>query len=131
MPRFVCWLLFSLTFVSVADAQQWARFRGPNGQGQSDAKTVPNKWTAEDYNWRVKLPGTGHSSPVLWGEKIFLLSADPKNATRYVLCLSAKDGSILWQRDFKSAAHHLHARNSFASCSPAGSGCFSGTTRAS
>jgi outer membrane protein assembly factor BamB len=100
-------------------AQEWARFRGPNGSGENPATTIPSSWTEKDLNWKVELPGVGHSSPVLWGEKIFLLSADPKNATRYVLCLNAADGSTIWKRDYPGVPHHLHDRSSFASCSPA------------
>jgi outer membrane protein assembly factor BamB len=99
--------------------QEWTRFRGPNGSGVSAATSLPARWTEADYRWRVELPGEGHSSPVLWGEKIFLISADPQNATRYVLCYSASDGSLLWRRDFPSSSHHLHPRNTFASGTPA------------
>ena len=99
--------------------QQWTRFRGPNGSGESEATTIPAEFAEKDFNWKTKLPGVGNSSPVVWGDKIFLLSADPENATRYVLCLSTETGKILWQRDFPSSPHHLHARSSYASCTPA------------
>jgi len=101
-------------------SQEWARFRGPNGTGRSEAKTIPTTWTEKDYNWNVKLPGgSGHSSPVVWGDKVFLLSADPDTATRYMLCYDAESGKQLWQREYKSTAHHLHLRSSFASSTPA------------
>lgn len=105
--------------VQLTIAQEWTRFRGPNGTGESEAKGILATWTEADYNWKATLPGIGHSSPVLWGEKLFLLSADPNSATRYILCLGADDGKEIWRREFKSDAHHLHPRNSFASCSPA------------
>ena len=111
-------VLLALIWTS-ASAEEWARFRGPNGAGVSDAKGIPTSWTEADYAWKVALPGIGHSSPVLWGDKLFVLSADPRNATRYTLCLDADSGKELWRREFKSESHHLHARNSFASCSPA------------
>ncbi len=111
-------LLPSLVWTT-ASAQDWTRFRGPNGAGLSQAKSLPTRWTEADYNWRVELPGQGHSSPVLWGERIFLMSADPENATRYVLCYSAADGTQLWKREFPSSSHHLHLRNTFASSTPA------------
>ncbi|MDA1053326.1 MAG: PQQ-binding-like beta-propeller repeat protein [Planctomycetota bacterium] len=101
------------------DAQEWTRFRGPNGTGVSEATTIPAKWTAADYNWKVELPGLGHSSPAIWGDKVFLLSADPDTATRYMLCYSTTDGSLVWRRDFNSEPHHLHTRSSYASSSPA------------
>jgi len=104
---------------SFAAAQEWTRFRGPNGTGVSDCKTIPIEWTEEDVNWKVKLPGIGHSSPVVWGDKVFLLSADPEDATRYVLCYDASSGERLWSREYKSMRHHLHLRSSFASSTPA------------
>src|SRR6185436_16124996 len=70
-------------------AQEWPRFRGPNGTGISPAKTVPAKITDSDINWKVELPGTGHSSPVLWGERIFLTTTGDKSGGISVLCLSA------------------------------------------
>ena len=103
---------------AVAGAQEWTRFRGPNGTGESEATTIPAKWTEAEMNWKIKLPGVGHSSPVLWGEKIFLLSADPTNATRYVLCINAADGKENWRREYPGQKHHLHDRSSFASCTP-------------
>jgi outer membrane protein assembly factor BamB len=110
----------SLTFAatSTAEAQEWTRFRGPNGSGQSEATTIPAVWNAQDELFKTKLPGTGNSSPVLWGDKVFLLSADPDNGTRYVLCLSAVDGKILWQRDYPSQVHPIHQLNTLASSTP-------------
>ncbi len=113
-------LLGALQLTSVtAAAQEWTRFRGPNGTGASDATTIPVKWTEADYNWKVELPGLGHSSPAVWGDKVFVLSADPETATRYMLCYSTADGSQVWKREYKSEPHHLHTRSSYASCSPA------------
>jgi outer membrane protein assembly factor BamB len=56
---------------------------------------------------------------VVWGEKVFLTSADPQKATRHVLCVDADNGQLRWQRDYKSTPHHLHPRNTFASSTPA------------
>ncbi len=50
-------------FASAAGGEDWTRFRGANGAGQSDAESIPTEWTEEDYNWQVELPGIGHSSP--------------------------------------------------------------------
>src|SRR5262249_10270471 len=92
--------------------------RGPNGTGQSEATTIPSSWSENDYLWKVELPGVGHSSPVLWGERIFLLSADPQRGTRYVLCLSASDGRMLWKKDYPASTHQVHQQNSLASSTP-------------
>lgn len=104
---------------SFASAQDWTRFRGPNGSGVSDATTVPGKWTENDYNWKITLPGVGHSSPVAWKDGLYVMSADPEKGTRYVICVNAADGSIVWQQEYSGVPHHLHALNSYASCTPA------------
>src|SRR5262249_10494089 len=96
------------------------RFRGPNGQGQSEASaTIPVTFTERDFNWKIEFPGTGHSSPVVWDDKIFLTSADPDTATIHVFGFRTSDGKKLWQRDFPSATHHLHTQNDYASSTPA------------
>src|SRR5579859_5903239 len=109
-----------LFFVPVSSvAQEWTRFRGPNGTGISEAKSIPTTWMEKDINWKVSLPGDGHSSPVLWGDKIFLTSADGEAGKVFVLCLTATDGAILWQKEFPFSKFHKHDYNSFASGSPA------------
>ena len=108
-----------LIAVQAASANEWTRFRGPNGSGVSADAKIPTKWTLKDFAWRVALPGVGHSSPVVWDGQIFLTSADPKTGDRVVLCRSARDGSEVWTHRIKSATHHLHRQNSFASATPA------------
>ena len=119
MTRLLIPILVVVLFTSTLSAQEWTRFRGPNGTGESEATTIPAKWTEKDLNWKIELPGIGHSSPVLWGEKIFLISADPKTATRHVLCYSAADGKQLWKLDYPGVTHKLHLKSSYASCTPA------------
>lgn len=100
-------------------AQEWTRFRGPNGAGISHAKTIPTKITDADINWKIELPGTGHSSPVLWGERMFLTSTGDKAGGLSVLCVNAKAGKLIWKRDFALAPFARHQFNSFASSTPA------------
>ncbi len=115
-------LAFAVLFVAVCisplSAQEWTRFRGPNGSGVSQAK-IPGTWEASDYNWKIDLPGVGHGSPVVWRDRIYLISADPKSGTRYVLCINAADGKKIWTKEYTGVPHHLHALNSYASCTPA------------
>jgi outer membrane protein assembly factor BamB len=108
-----------IALVAPARAQEWTRFRGPNGTGLSDAKSIPTTWTESDYRWKLKLPGKGHSSPVIWGDKLFVLSADPTSAQRYVLRVQTDTGKIVWQKDYASDTHALNGRNSYASSTPA------------
>ena len=102
-------------FALRAEAQEWTRFRGPNGTGVSHAQTVPARITDADINWKVELPGTGHSSPVLWSDHIFLTSTGDKSGGISVLCLSAEDGKLTWRRDFPLTPFARHQFNSFAS----------------
>jgi len=116
------WLLCAITLLSstwTASAQEWTRFRGPNGSGESEARSVPAKWTDKQVNFNVEVPGIGHSSPVLWGDKLFILSANPDDATRHTLCFDAKTGKKLWQKSFPSQKHQLHKQSSYASSSAA------------
>lgn len=116
--RWLLSLIFLFCTAMSVSAQEWTRFRGPNGTGESEATTIPAKWTDRDYNWKVELPGSGHSSPVLWGNKLFLMSADQADATRYTLCYDATTGKKLWEKSFKSQTYQLHKQSSYASGTP-------------
>ena len=124
IPRLSTWCvaILLMTVVNIGTvfggSEEWSRFRGANGAGQSDATTIPVEWTTEDYNWQVPLPGIGHSSPVISKDRVVVTSGDPAGATRYVICLRTSDGSQIWSREFSSATHHLHTRNSYASSTP-------------
>ena len=112
--------IFSLALILAiqsADAQEWPRFRGPNGSGVSEA-SIPAKWSSDDHLWKTHLPGTGHGSPVLWGKKIFLNAAREDGKIRLVSCVDADSGKVLWTREFKSNTHKKHKQNSFASSTP-------------
>lgn len=100
-------------------AQEWTRFHGPNGTGISHAKTIPTHVSDADINWKVELPGTGHSSPVLWGERLFLTTTDDTAGGVSVLCCDARNGKQLWKHDFALKPSHRHKFNSFASPTPA------------
>jgi outer membrane protein assembly factor BamB len=106
------------SFAPVNTAQEWTRFRGPNGTGISHTKTIPTKITDADVNWKVELPATGHSAPVLWGGQIFLTSTGDKSGGLYVLCLSAMDGKLIWRRDFALTPFPRHQFNSYAASTP-------------
>ena len=100
-----------------AGAQEWTRFRGPNGAGQSDAD-FPAVWSPADVKFRVELPGTGNSSPVLWQNRVFVTSADAAQGQRWLLCLDATNGRLLWKQEFPFQKYQLHTQNSFASSTP-------------
>ncbi|MBM4017342.1 MAG: hypothetical protein FJ288_03290 [Planctomycetes bacterium] len=102
-----------------ADADNWPRFRGPDGAGTSDAATIPVKWTEKDYNWKVELPGGGHSSPAVWGDRIFVTAGRETDGQRFILCLKAADGAVLWKREYASTTCAMNSLNSYAAVTPA------------
>ncbi len=57
------WLAATLVLSTNLPAQDWTRFRGPNGTGVSTSRKIPVEWAEGDYNWKTALPGIGHSSP--------------------------------------------------------------------
>jgi len=118
MKPILTFILFALTMGSGVEAQEWTRFRGPNGSGISKARTLPTTWTETDFNWKVPLPGIGHSSPVLWGEKIFATSFDERAGKFLVICIGTKDGRVLWQQASSFTPSSKHEFNSFASATP-------------
>ena len=110
--------LLALLCCPPAESQEWTRFRGPNGSGVS-ATPLPAVWQQAHVQWKVALPGQGHASPVIWGSRVFLLSADPSTAAQIVSAVDANDGTPLWQQTFATPSYPIHARNTFASSSPA------------
>ncbi len=111
-------VLAGVLLASTGQAQEWPRFRGPNGTGIGGAVDVPASWSEKDYRWKAALPGQGYSSPVLWGERIFLTAAERGSGRRLVLCLAAGDGKTLWSRTLDGASYHTHKRNGYATSTP-------------
>lgn len=111
--------LFFLVSLSVrCDAQNWERFRGPNGSGVALEAKLPTNWSEEDYAWRVELAGEGSSSPVVWDDKVFLMSSR-LDGTLILQCLNLETGEQHWDQEFQSGKYQIHRQNSFASSSPA------------
>ena len=78
----------------------WPAWRG-DGSGISSETKLPVAWNAaENIAWKAPLPGEGKSSPIVWGEKIFLTAATDAGKKRLVICLSVRDGHVLWQREY-------------------------------
>ncbi len=102
-----------------AQAQEWTRFRGPNGSGLGVAPTLPAEFGVKDFNWKIELPGAGHSSPVIWGGRVFV-TGNPKDTTqRVIACVSASDGKTAWQKEYATGGFRIHADNNYAASSPA------------
>jgi outer membrane protein assembly factor BamB len=108
-----------LSLSSLAAAPEWPRFRGPNGSGVGGALNLPEKFSDADVLWKIELPGSGHSSPAVAGDRIFLTSAEKDTGKRALLCIAAKDGKTVWTQSFDGPVFREHADNSFASVTPA------------
>jgi outer membrane protein assembly factor BamB len=143
--RFAGLILFAFAAQSVfpAPVDRWPQFRGPDSLGVAEDAALPETWSAtENVAWKTAVPGTGWSSPVVWGDRIFLtsvVSADkqetpkkglyfggnrlepPKDEHRWmVYCLDWKTGRILWEREVHrgSPKSPRHLKNSYASETP-------------
>src|SRR5262249_30895841 len=101
---------------------QWPRFRGPSGQGDTNAQSLPLTWDKSGKNilWRTKVPGRGNSSPIVWAERIFLTTADAKGAERSLLCFDRRDGRLWWSRTApaKPPEPVVREKNGYASATP-------------
>lgn len=123
-------------------SDNWPQFRGPKSMGVADDPKLPDTWSAtENVAWKADIPGVGWSSPVVWGNKIFLTSViskgeveAPKKGLYFggerkastdehrwmVYCVDWKTGKILWEREtFKGVPpSSRHLKNSYASETP-------------
>ena len=151
---FVIVLLSSVVVLTnTAGAANWPQWRGPGGTGVSAETNLPGEWSpAKNIRWKTPVAGRGHSSPVVWGNKIFLttaiegdvvpgakavthmdegkeflhpdsVGADRKHTFK-VICLNADTGKILWEQTaFEGTPYDdRHRKNSFASSTPATDG---------
>jgi outer membrane protein assembly factor BamB len=116
-------LLGVVGLAAAENAAHWPRFRGPNGTGVSTAKTIPVQWTeATGVLWKAPIQGSGNSSPVVWGDRLFLHAASPDGGTRYLHCLSVIDGKVLWTKSSTGRTAKTHKKNTLASSTPATDG---------
>jgi hypothetical protein len=105
-------------------AENWPGWRGPRGDGSSIEKNLPTQW-GPDKNilWKTEIPGMGHSSPIVWENRLFIASSLADKQQRLLLCLDALSGKILWQQVvLESPLEKIHNENSFASGTPATDG---------
>jgi outer membrane protein assembly factor BamB len=112
-----------LTFTHCALAENWPAWRGPRGDGTSTEKNVPVKWSGtENVLWKTPL-AVGHASPIVWGERLFIVEAVADTEGRNLLCLDKHSGKVLWsQTVVKSPLEKKHRENSHASSTPATDG---------
>jgi len=124
--RSFSFLLLILIFnnVSVIKAQNWPCWRGPSGDGTSTETNLPVRWdSVTNVLWKVPVPGTGYSSPVIWEDRLFLVTALQATQEKLLLCYDNKNGNLLWKTTvLKTSFERKHDNNSFASGTPATDG---------
>jgi outer membrane protein assembly factor BamB len=112
--------VLALAASPLAAGEHWPRFRGPNGDGRSEAR-VPRRWSeTENVAWKTPIHGRGWSSPVIWGEQIWLTTATPDGKKMAAIAVGREDGRILRDTvlfEVESPAP-IHVLNSYASPTP-------------
>ena len=113
-----------LIFIAVASAENWPQFRGPMGQGISIETGLPLRWTAtENIAWTTAIPGRSWSSPVVWGDRVFLTAATEEGVSCRVISLHRKTGEVLWNKEvFQQALRRKEGRNTYATPTPSTDG---------
>jgi outer membrane protein assembly factor BamB len=99
----------------------WPWWRGPDRDGIApQSARPPVKLGDEQLLWKSPIPGRGHSSAIIVGDRVFLTTADEKAQTQSVICLARKDGELLWMKQLHEGGFdHNNKKNSFASSSAA------------
>ncbi len=101
-------------------AEEWPGWRGPRGDGTSTETGVPLTWSRTDnIAWKTPIPGIGHSSPIVWGDRVFVTSCVENEGKRLLLSLDRRTGKVLWERVVLTAKlEGKHKLNSYASATP-------------
>ena len=97
------WLAFAVILIArgervAAASDDWPAWRGPTRDGiAAPGQTPPQHWSeTENILWRTPVPGRGHSSPTVVGNRIYLTTADPEKQTQQVLCFDRSNGKLVW-----------------------------------
>jgi outer membrane protein assembly factor BamB len=101
-------------------AGNWPAWRGPHGDGRCDEVGLPLHWSAtENIAWAVELPERGNSTPVIWGDRVFITQAVQKENRRLVLCFDRRTGMKMWEAGTTyKEAEATHGTNPYCSGSP-------------
>ncbi|MSQ93496.1 MAG: serine/threonine protein kinase [Gemmataceae bacterium] len=101
-------------------ADNWPAWRGPHGTGVSAEKNLPLTWSAtQNVRWKVTLPEAGNSTPIIWGDRVFLTQALDGGKRRAVIAFGRADGKKLWQSEVPCEFEETsHKQNPPCSASP-------------
>ena len=100
----------------------WPEFQGPRANNQSDATDLPTTWSeTENVQWKTPIHGRGWSSPVIWGNQIWMCTATEDGKEMSGICVALDTGKIVYDlKLFHNAEPRFcHSMNSYASCTPA------------
>src|SRR3954468_6258336 len=101
-------------------AGNWPGWRGADGSGIATGENLPLKWsTTENVRWRTELPERGNSSPIVWGDRVFVTQALSDSHRRTLMCFNRADGKLLWQSGVAYTGNEPTQRdNPFCSATP-------------
>lgn len=115
-----------LATAQMAFAENWPCWRGPRGDGTSSSVNLPLRWdgsSGENIVWKTAIPYGGHSSPIIWDDRVYLTGADEAKSRRMLMAFDRRDGKRLWEVDVEEAPlEKKHKLNSWASSTPATDG---------
>ena len=124
MRRCLLFLFGWLLLTSLAVADNWPAWRGPHATGVCDEQALPLTWSPTDnIRWKVPLPGPGNSTPIVWGDRVFLTQSLDGGKRRALIAFARADGKRLWQQEVVCAVPETtHKQNPPCSGSPATDG---------
>lgn len=114
-------LVLALVCIQSAPAANWPSWRGGvDGSGATADRSLPLQWSrTQNVKWHVELPEPGNSTPVVWGDRVFVTQPLAKEKKRTLMCFNRKDGTLLWQKAVDYAdAERTHQANPYCSASP-------------
>ena len=117
-------LFFGVSFFIVcefsAQAENWVRFRGENGQGVSNEKGLPVEWSpTKSIAWKTPIPGTAWSSPIVYGDHVFLTTTTDGGKSCRALCVDRTTGAVRWNIEVhRQKPSAKRTQNSYASPTP-------------
>ncbi len=119
-PRLFAALVLACAALSTARADNWPAWRGPTGQGSTAETKLPLKWSAkENVKWKIDLPDAGNSTPIVWGDFVYLTQATDKGKTRSLWCLNRKTGAKVWDKSVAfTGKEQIHGTNTYCAASP-------------
>jgi len=106
-------------------AKYWARWRGPSGQGLANGTGYPDTWSAtQNVAWKVPVPGSGNSSPIVWGDRIFITTAYDNGRRMSIVAFRRSDGQKMWEAFAPEGKtpYGNHYKNGYASATAATDG---------